>query len=412
MVGMPITWGSMSEEIKFSRRVISVKPSTTLAISARAGELRKQGKDIASLSVGEPDFKVPSHVEAAVKVALEKGLTRYTPSSGLPELREAIAAFTKREAGVTVTAAQVQATAGAKQALYNACQALLDEGDEAVIPNPYWVSYPDMVKLAGAKPVELKMSAGTNWQPTGDALAKVMTDKTRVVILGSPSNPTGSVWGERSLKEVAAVLEKFPRAVILSDDIYSKLVYGGVTAPHLLTFAPGLAARTVIIHGCSKSYAMTGLRLGWAVGPKEIISAMNKVQDSSTSNPSSLSQHAAIAALNGPQGPVEEMRASFERRRDYMLGLLAKVPGVKTGKPDGAFYVFPDVSFALGKKHKGVVIDGTVKLSEMLLEEYGVAVVPGSAFGAEGYLRLSFATADAEIAKGVERLAQGLAALE
>jgi aspartate aminotransferase len=239
-----------------------------------------------------------------------------------------------------------------------------------------------------------------------------MTERTRVVMLGSPSNPTGAVWGERALREVAAVLSRFPRAIILSDDIYSKLVYGGVRAPHLLQLAPELAQRTIVIHGCSKSYAMTGLRLGWAAGPKEIIAAMNKVQDSSTSNPSSLTQHGAIAALNGPQGPVEEMRAAFERRRDFMLGLLAKLPGVRAQTPDGAFYVFADVSAALGRAHRGEKIAGTVRLCEVLLEEFGVAAVPGAAFGAEGYLRLSFATSDDEIRKGVERMGLGLAALD
>ncbi len=394
-----------------SRRVAAVRPSPTLAIAARAGELRRQGKDIASLSVGEPDFPVPAHVAQAIEAALRKGATRYTPSSGLPELKEAIIAFTEREAGQRVTAAQVQATAGAKQALYNACQALLDEGDEAVIPNPYWVSYPDMVKLAGARPVELNMTSASGWQPSGAALARAIGEKTRVVILGSPSNPTGAVWSEAALRELAEVLRRFPRAVILSDDIYSKLVYGGARATHLLEVAPDLAGRCVIVHGCSKSYAMTGLRLGWAVGPKEIIAAMNKVQDSCTSNPSSLSQHGAIAALNGPQGPVEEMRASFERRRGFMLELLATLPGVEPGAPDGAFYAFPDVSVALGKRLRGETIDGTVRLCEVLLEEFGVAAVPGAAFGAEGFLRLSFATSDEEIRRGVERLGQGLAAL-
>ncbi len=399
----------MSEEFQFSRRVQSVRPSPTLAIAARAGELRRQGKDIASLSVGEPDFPVPAHVAQAIEAALRKGATRYTPSAGLPELREAICAFTRTEAKLDATPAQVQATAGAKQALYNACQALLDEGDEAVIPNPYWVSYPDMVKLAGAIPVELKMSAANGWQPTGAALASVMTEKTRVVILGSPSNPTGAVWSAAALREVADVLARYPRAIVLSDDIYSKLVYGGVRAPALLEVAPELQPRTVIIHGCSKSYAMTGLRLGWAVGPKAIIAAMNKVQDSSTSNPSSLSQHAAIAALTGPQEPVEAMRVSFEKRRDFMLDLFSRVPGVRAGKPDGAFYVFADVSSALGRSHQGEKVGGTVRLSEILLETFGVAVVPGSAFGAEGFLRLSFATSEDEIRRGVERLAAGLA---
>ena len=395
-----------------SRRVEAVKPSATLAISARAIELRREGKDIVSLSVGEPDFPIFPHVAQGIEGAIRKGQTKYTASAGIAELREAVSDYMHAESGIRYPLNQILVTSGAKQAIYNACQALLDEGDEAVIPNPYWVSYPDIVRLAGAVPVELPMTAQDGWVPRPEALEKVMTARTRVVLIGSPSNPTGAVWSEESLRGIARVLKLFPKAMLLSDDIYGKLVYSGVAAPNILRLVPELESRTVLVNGCSKAYAMTGLRLGWACGPKPIVAAMNKVQDSSTSNASSLSQWAAVAALRGPQEPVEEMRVQFEKRRDLMVQLVREIPGVTCTKPDGAYYVFADFSGALGRKHRGERVGGTVRLAEILLEEHGVAVVPGSAFGAEGYLRFSFATSEAEIRRGLERVARGLASLE
>lgn len=395
-----------------SPRVQAVKPSATLAISARAIELRREGKDIASLSVGEPDFPIFPHVAQAIEAAVLQGKTKYTASAGIAELREAVSDFMHEESGVRYPLSQILVTSGAKQAIYNACQALLSDGDEAVIPNPYWVSYPDIIRLAGARPVELPMTALDGWVPRPEALERVMTARTRVVLIGSPSNPTGAVWSESALRGIAQVLEKFPDATLISDDIYGRLVYSGVKAPNILRLVPELAQRTVLINGCSKAYAMTGLRIGWACGQKPVIAAMNKVQDSSTSNAASLSQWAAVAALRGSQEPVEVMRQQFEKRRDLMVGLVRAIPGMGCVKPDGAYYVFADVSSALGKKHRGVFVDGTVRLAEILLEEHGVAVVPGFAFGAEGYLRFSFATSELEIGRGLERVAQGLASLE
>ncbi len=387
-----------------SRRVALVKPSPTLAITARGIQLRREGKDIVSLSVGEPDFPVFPHVEEAIVAALRKGLTKYTASSGVAELREAISDWMYDESEKRYPISQIIATSGAKQALYNACQALLDEGDEAVIPNPYWVSYPEMVRLAGATPVELELSAEDGWVPRPEALARVMTERTRVVMLGSPGNPTGAVWDVAALQGIARVLERYPKAVVLSDDIYCRLVYGGVKAVNFLKVAPQLTSRTLLINGCSKAYAMTGLRIGWACGPAEIISAMNKIQDASTSNASSLSQYAAIAALRGPQEPLEVMRQQFERRRDLMVDLIGRIPGMKATKPDGAYYVFSDVREALGDRT-------SLQLSEHLLEQHGVAVVPGSAFGREGYVRFSFATSEDQIRKGLLRVAEGIASL-
>jgi aspartate aminotransferase len=395
-----------------SRRVEAVKPSPTLAITARGLALKRQGKEIVSLSVGEPDFPVFPHVEQAIVEALRKNATKYTNAAGTPELREAISDWMEKDTGVKYPVSQIVATAGAKQALYNACQALLDEGDEAVIPNPYWVSYPEMVRLAGGKVVEMMLHAQDEWEPRPEELEKVMSPRTRVVMLASPSNPTGSVWSEKSLRGLVEVLLKYPKAVILADDIYDKLVYGDAKAINLLRIAPELVSRTVVINGCSKAYAMTGLRLGWACGPQEIISAMNKVQDASTSNPSSLSQAAAVAALRGPQEPLEAMRVQFEKRKKKLVELLRRIPGIQAREPAGAYYVFCDVSALLGKKLRGEPLKTTVKLSEVLLEEFGVAVVPGSAFGREGYLRLSFATSEEQIERAVALMAKCMASLE
>lgn len=395
-----------------SKRLDAVKPSATMAMTARAIQLRREGRDIVSLSVGEPDFPVFPHVAQAVSDALAKGQTKYTAPNGIAELREAISDWMFREVGVRWPIAQIVATSGAKQALYNACMALLDDGDEAVIPNPYWVSYPEMVRLAGGRPVELMLRQQDGWAPRPQDLEAVLSERTRVFIFSSPSNPTGAVWSAETIRGVARVLAKFPRLTILSDDIYDKLVYGGVKATNILAVAPELKDRTVLVNGCSKAYAMTGLRLGWACGPAEIIAGMNKVQDASTSNPSSLSQHAAIAALRGAQEPLEAMRVQFERRRNLMVELLGKMPGVDAHAADGAYYVFADFSRLLGKKFKGEKVPGTLRLAEILLEDFGVATVPGSAFGREGYLRLSFATSEADIRKAMDRIAGCAEALQ
>jgi aspartate aminotransferase len=383
-----------------------------MAMTARATQLRREGRDIVSLSVGEPDFRIFPHIEEAVLDAVRKGYTKYTAPNGLVELREAISDWMFREVGVRWPAGQIVATAGGKQALYNACMASLDDGDEAVIPNPYWVSYPEMVRLAGGKPVDLMLRQEDGWAPRPEDLERVFTPRTRLFIFSSPSNPTGAVWSAEVIRGVAGVLEKYPRVTVLSDDIYDKLVYGGKKVTNILQVAPQLKERTVLINGCSKAYAMTGLRLGWACGPAAIIAGMNKVQDASTSNPSSLSQHAAVAALRGPQEPLEAMRVQFEKRRILMTELLEKVPGVQAHVPDGAYYVFADFSQLLSKKYRGEAVATTQRLAELLLEEFGVATVPGSAFGREGYLRLSFAISEADIRKAMERVARCASTLE
>ncbi|MBS2025863.1 MAG: pyridoxal phosphate-dependent aminotransferase, partial [Deltaproteobacteria bacterium] len=314
------------------------------------------------------------------------------------------------ETGVTFAANQIIACAGAKQALYNACMALLDEGDEAIVPVPGWVSYPDMVKLAGATPVDLVLDAARGFIPRPGDLTKLLTPKTRVLMLGSPANPTGAILPPEALKQIAEELKPFPNVVVLSDDIYGRLWYTARPA-NILQAAPELAERTLLINGCSKAFAMTGLRLGWACGPAPIIAAMNKVQDSSTSNPSSIAQDGAVAALMGPQEGVEHMRQVFAQRRTKMVSLLSAIPGVKAAPPDGAFYVFCDVSALLERSHKGARVGTTLKLSEILLDEHLLAVVPGSAFGAEGFLRLSFASSEREIERAMERMAACAASL-
>jgi len=383
-----------------------------MAMTARAIQLRREGRDIVSLSVGEPDFPVFPHVAEAVADALKKGYTKYTPSNGIADLREAISDWMFNGVGVRWPAGQVIVTSGAKQALYNACMALLDDGDEAVIPNPYWVSYPEMVRLAAGKPIDLMLRQEDGWSPRPEDLERIFTPRTRVFIFSSPSNPTGAVWSAETMRGIARVLEKFPRVIVLSDDIYDRLVYGGAKATNLLQVAPQLKERTVLVNGCSKAYAMTGLRLGWACGPAEIISGMNKVQDASTSNSSSLSQYAAVAALRGPQEPVEAMRVQFEKRRHLMVELLQQIHGIDAHEPDGAYYVFADFSRLLPRKYRGEPVATTQRLAEILLEEFGVASVPGSSFGREGYLRLSFAISEADIRKAMERVARCASSLD
>ena len=393
-------------------RLAAVRPSATMAMTARAIQLRREGRDIVSLSVGEPDFPVFPHVEQAIVDALRKGYTKYTSPQGTAELREAISDWMFAQVGQRWQPSQIAATSGAKQALYNACQSLLAEGDEAVIPNPYWVSYPEMVRLAGARPVELELRPENGWAPDEGDWERVLTPRTRVLMFSSPSNPTGAVFRQGALKAMARALEKFPDVVVLSDDIYDKLVYGGIKCPNILEVAPELRERTVLVNGCSKAYAMTGLRLGWACGPAEIISGMNKVQDASTSNPSSLSQYAAVAALRGPQAPLEAMRVQFEKRRNLMVELLQHIQGIDARAPDGAYYVFCDISRLLGRAWHGEPVATDTRFAEVLLEEFGVAVVPGSAFGRPGFLRLSFAIGEHDIGRAMERLGRMVGALE
>jgi aspartate aminotransferase len=385
-----------------SKRASEAEESVTLAITAKANQMREQGIDVISFSAGEPDFDTPEHIKKAATDALAKGQTKYTPASGLPALRKAIAGKFLRDNGLTYDPSQIVVSCGAKHSLYNIMQAILEEGDEAIIPAPYWVSYPAMVKCAGATPVIVTTQEKNGLKMTADELRKAITERTKCLILCSPSNPTGMVYSEAELKAVAEVcIER--DLLVISDEIYEKLVFG-VPFASIATVAPKLRDKCVVVNGASKAYAMTGWRIGYAAGPKDLMTAVGRMQSQSTSNATSIAQYATIAALEGDQGCVEKMRVEYAKRRDYIVGRLRAIPGVVCGEPQGAFYVFPRVSALYGKKHQGKPITGSVVMAETLLERAHIATVPGSGFGADDYIRLSYATSMEKIQKGIDRL--------
>jgi aspartate aminotransferase len=385
-----------------SRRASEVEESVTLAMTAKAGQMREQGIDVISFSAGEPDFDTPEHIKKAASDALAKGQTKYTPASGLPALRKAIAAKFQKDNGLTYDPSQIVVSCGAKHSLYNIMQAILEEGDEAIIPAPYWVSYPAMVKCAGATPVIVDTEEKNGLKMTADQLRAAVTPRTKCLILCSPSNPTGMVYSAAELKALAdVVVEK--DILVISDEIYEKLVFG-VPFASIAVARPELRERTIVVNGASKAYAMTGWRIGYAAGPKEIMTAAGRMQSQSTSNATSIAQYATIAALEGDQGCVEKMRVEYAKRRDFIVGRLRKIPGVACGEPQGAFYVFPRVSALYGRSYQGRAIKGSVALAETLLEKAHIATVPGSGFGADDYIRLSYATSMEKIQGGLDRL--------
>lgn len=390
--------------MKLANRLAAVKPSPTLSLNAKARALAASGKDVLSFAAGEPDFDTPAHVKDAIKAALDQGFTKYTATGGIPELKTAIVEKLAKENAFSVTPEQVVVTTGGKQALYNAFQALLSPGDEVVIFAPFWVSYPDMVRLADGVPVIVETKSENNWTPDPAALRKALSPRTKAVIFNSPSNPTGSVIAKEALAALAHELRDTD-AVLITDDIYERLLYVPGPFVNVANAAPELASRTLVVNGFSKAFSMTGLRLGYAAGPKALIAGMQMIQDQSTSNATSIIQKGAVAALRGPTAPIDEMVKAFSRRRLAITEGLNKIPGVKARLPDGAFYSFPDISALIGKSYKGTKIDGSMKLSEILLDEFLVAAVPGAPFGAEGFIRLSFATSDANIEKGLARFA-------
>jgi aspartate aminotransferase len=388
-------------ESGLSQRVRRIKPSPTLAVTARAGELKAQGKDVLSLSAGEPDFDTPAHVKVAAARAMEAGFTKYTPVSGIPSLKQAIIAKHRRDNGLDYTPAQVVVSCGGKQACYNLCQALLDEGDEVLIPAPYWVSYPDMALLAGAVPVFIPTTADARYKISAAQLEAAITPRTRLFFLNSPSNPSGMAYSKAELAALGEVLRRHPRVIVATDDMYEKILWSAEPFCNLLNACPDLYERTVVIHAVSKTYAMTGWRIGWACGPKPLITAMADIQSQSTSNPTSISQVAAEAALNGDQSCVSAMTAAFKRRHDLLVEGLNQIPGIRCLPGDGTFYAFPNVEEMIARL--GVKDD--LALAEKLLNEALVALVPGSAFGTPGHVRLSFATSDEVLKKSLERLA-------
>lgn len=400
----------MSRSIRLSSRSGRVQPSPTLALNARAKALQAEGKDLVAFGAGEPDFPTPAHIVEATVQALKDGQTRYTPSAGIPKLRAAIADQMKRGLGLEYKPEQVIVGTGAKMVLYELFQALLDEGDEVIVPAPYWVSYPDMVALAGGKSVIVQTSAADGFVPDPEKIRAAITPRTRAIVINSPSNPTGAVWPREALEAIARVLEGTD-IVVISDDIYDRIIFDGRAFSNIAQLGAEWQERTVVVNGVSKAYAMTGFRIGWAAGPRALIGAMNKVQDQSTSGPTTCAQFGALAALTGPQEPVEQMRQAFSARRDVIVAGLNAIPGVECPNPGGAFYAFPSIASHLGKSYNGRVLDTDAAISEVLLEDFGLAVVPGEPFGAPGFLRLSYATSLDEIRKGVERLGKGLAAL-
>jgi aspartate aminotransferase len=386
--------------LQISRRVQRVKPSPTLAVTARAARLKAEGKDVIGLGAGEPDFDTPAHVAQAGIDAIKSGFTRYTNVDGINELKDAIAAKFERDNGIKYERPQILVSSGAKQTIYNLCMAVLDPGDEAIIPAPYWVSYPDMVLLADGLPVMPYAGASQGYKITPRQLAAAITPKTRLVLLNSPCNPTGAAYSRAELRALGEVLIQHPRILIGTDDMYEMIYWAPEPFCSLLTVVPELYGRTITINGVSKAYAMTGWRLGYCGGPKEIINAMATIQGQSTSNACSITQKAAVAALNGGNECVVEMNKAFKARHDFIVAGLNSLPGVSCLKGAGTFYAFADVTKAMAAL--GCRDDG--EFAELLLNEGGVAVVPGGGFGAPGHIRLSFACSMQTLEKAVDRM--------
>ena len=384
-------------KIKVNSRVRDIVGSSTLAITARAKELKAQGRDVVNFAAGEPDFDTPASIKAAAIKAIESGFTKYTPSIGTPELRKAIAKKFKNDNQLEYTPDQIAVSCGAKHSIYNIIQVLADAGEEVLIPAPYWVSYPEMVKLAGATPKFIETSAQTRFKITPAQLQDHISDKTKLLILNSPSNPTGMVYSKEELKEIAAVCVE-NNIFVISDEIYEKLVYDTPRYTSIASLGKEIYDLSITVNGVSKAYSMTGWRIGYSAGAKEIIGYINKFQDHSTSNPTSISQMAALQALNEPEEITAAMCAEFKKRRDLMTAAFDRIPGVKYIKPEGAFYLFCDFS------KFGVSLD----IAKQILDDVNVAVIPGEGFGAPGYLRLSFATSDERIKEGTKRIADWL----
>ncbi len=399
-----------SQVIKPASRMQQIKPSPTLAVNAKAKAMKAAGADILNFSVGEPDFDTPAHVCEAGKAAIDEGFTRYTAVPGIPELREAIAMRFKEDKGWDYSAEQIQVSCGGKHGLYNMAQALFGPGDEVLIPTPYWVSYPPIILLAGATPVLVDLPEENRFDLSADILKSHITDKTRGIILNSPSNPTGAVFSKNALAAVADMALK-NGLVVISDDIYDTIVYTDEPAPHILNVEPRIKEQLLILNGVSKSFAMTGWRIGYTLGPQHIIAAMNKIQSQSTSNASSIAQKAALAAVTGSQEFPLKMKKSFLPRRDFIISELRGIENISCVVPDGAFYVFPNMSAYFGKSFKGNKINGSVDMSAYLLEESFMATVPGAAFGSDEFVRFSFAASMESIKEGMKRLKEALAKL-
>jgi aspartate aminotransferase len=397
--------------LQLSKRVQAIKPSPTLAVTARAAKLKAEGKDIIGLGAGEPDFDTPQHIKVAAIDAINKGFTKYTAVGGTPALKQAIIAKFKRDNGLDYTPKQILVSCGGKQSFFNLALAVINPGDEVIIPAPYWVSYPDIVIIAEGKPVIVEAGIEQGFKLTPAQLSAAITPRTRMLVINSPSNPSGAVYSLDELKALGEILRKHPDILIATDDMYEHIALTDAKFVNILNACPDLYPRTMVLNGVSKAYAMTGWRIGYAAGPENILTAMENVQSQSTSNPTSISQVAAEAALNGDQSCLAPMIKAFRERHVFVVNALNKIPGLKCVMAGGAFYAFPDAREAIASLHaKGTIKAATdVALSEYLLEQAGVAVVPGSAFGSEGYIRLSFATSMSNLENAIARIAKALA---
>jgi len=392
-------------DLRLSERIARIKPSPTMAVTARAAELKRAGRDVIGLGAGEPDFDTPEHIKAAAIEAIRAGRTRYTDVAGIVELRAAICEKFRHDNQIEYQPDQVLVSCGAKQSIYNLAAVLLGPGDEVIIPAPYWVSYPDIALLADATPVIVAAGAAQNFKITPGQLEAAITPRTRLLVINSPSNPTGVAYTRADLEGLASVLRRYPQVITATDDMYEHIFWGREPFCSLLTVAPDLHDRVVTINGVSKVYAMTGWRIGYAAGPRKLIGAMKKLQGQSTSNPCSISQYASLAALTGDQSCVAEMTAAFKERHDWLVPALNELPGFSCQPADGAFYAFPDVSGAIAALD---TVDDDTGLAEYLLDKAGVAVVPGTAFGAPGHVRLSFACSLQTLREAVTRIGSAL----
>ena len=397
---------------RLSIRVQQVKPSATLAITAKAAEMRAAGKSVISLSVGEPDFETPKAAREAGIEAINSGFTRYTAVAGIPELRQAIADKFRADNDLDYSINEILVSTGGKQCIFNLLMAVMNPGERAIIPAPYWVSYPDMVKLTEGVPVIVETSAEAGFKITAEQLEEVLCHRCKVLFLNSPSNPTGMAYSAEELKAIGEVVRKHPDLIVATDDMYEKILFDGKKFATFAQVNPDLKDQTITLNGVSKAYCMTGWRIGFCAGPETIIKAMGKIQGQSTSNPNSIAQKAALAALTGPTDELDEMVRTYEKRRTWLVDAINAIPGMHSIKPDGAFYVFPSVAGWIGKTTpSGIALSDDVKVCEWLLEEAGVALVPGTEFGSPGHVRFSYAVSQDTLEDAVNRIAKAAASL-
>ncbi|MFV1951059.1 MAG: pyridoxal phosphate-dependent aminotransferase [Nitrospinota bacterium] len=393
--------------MNIAKRIQKIKPSMTLAISAKASAMRAEGIDIIGFGAGEPDFDTPENIKEAAVRCLNEGFTKYTPVGGIDTLKEAIIAKFKRDNGLNYNKSEIIVSCGAKHSIYNAVQVLFEEGDEVIIPAPYWVSYPEIVALSGAEPVIVETSQENGFRLRGEDLNRSITSRTKGIILNTPSNPTGGGYTKEDIEEIAGIAVE--RGIfVISDEVYEKIIFDGFKHTSIASIGNEIKDLTVVINGVSKAYSMTGWRIGYTAARKEIVSAMTRIQSQSTSNPVSISQKAAVEALNGPQDTAIMMVKEFRKRRDYIVERLNSMEGISCFKPFGAFYVFPDISQLYGRKYGDRIIEGSLDMADYLIQEAKVSIVPGIAFGADDFIRLSYATSMDNIEKGLDRIEKAI----